>query len=130
MQTFLQSLLLSITVIFGLAIATILLYEIIFWRNVKYYKKTLKALPNMNFCRSLNQIKDTEGRGFVWFLNDNEIKCIDSDGIYLWRLPPVCFMSPISYYYNIKAVKWLKKNVDVDNLPNWYDIKFKKTVTQ
>lgn len=92
-------------------------------RNYKMYKTVFYQLKNRSFYRSGDLIYSHKfgdpDDGFVWFLEGNEFKL--KRNVYLHNTF-YTFFDPYSLFWLLKYRKWVKKNIHVDNLPNWFRI--------
>lgn len=74
-------------------------------------------LNTKTFCLNKDQVYDQlHHNEFIWFMEDNSFKLCS--GIYLHNAAYTYF-DPYSLYWLLKYRKWVKKNIDFNNIANF-----------
>jgi hypothetical protein len=84
--------------------------------SYKEYEKTYNELPNLKYVKNIDQVYDSEGRGFVWFTRTQEFRLLGSDRKHLHNDIIVKLFNPYSEYWRKKYIKWFKENINVETL--------------
>lgn len=86
----------------------------------RHYKRVYKQLPYRKFYRNFGHVYchayNEKDNGFVWFCDENSF-CLDGK-VYLHN-NLVTFLDPFSFYWLCKYQRWFRKNVIVNQLPNY-----------
>ncbi len=86
------------------------------YSSYKEYKKTYNELPNLKYVININQVYDSEDRGFVWFTKTQEFRLLGSDREHLHNDITIKIFNPYGEYWRKKYIKWCEENINIETI--------------